>query len=222
MNRAYFEKWRPMLLAALLLCFAAAVEGWRDIIPRARLAAPASSFVAALALAAGAALEHPSLALAASAESAPEPQQSVVASSSEAATFPAAITSPVAAVVPAPSWLVQFQDALQQHAERQIAENQLIERQRVAFESEMDGKRREFELDLERQRKQFEMDLKSAADKRASEEGRNGDLKYYVSLAVTLGLFGLDQFVLKKRDAKNDEAATPPVSKKERRDSFLD
>ena len=92
----------------------------------------------------------------------------------------------------------------------------------MAFESEMDGKRREFELDLERQRKQFEMDLKSAADKRASEEGRNGDLKYYVSLAVTLGLFGLDQFVLKKRDTKNEEAATPPVSKKERRDSFLD
>jgi len=127
-----------------------------------------------------------------------------------------------------PAWLGAFQEALREDAMRQIKESEAIANERMAFESEMDEKRRLFELDLDRQRKSFELDLKKEAESKEQIEDSKGDAKYFISLAVTLSLFGLDQFVLKKRGQEQDGGRAAAAEreeirqKKEARDSILD
>jgi hypothetical protein len=123
---------------------------------------------------------------------------------------------------PAPSWLKAFQTSLQEEAERHLKEREEIERLRTAFEADLDEKRREFEVNLELERKQFELDLKKEADLKDTAAQREGNLKYYVSLGVTLTLFALDQSL--KSGGKEEERVTRPTKrgKAPRDDSLLD
>ena len=123
---------------------------------------------------------------------------------------------------PAPSWLKAFQTSLQEEAERHLKEREEIERLRTAFEADLDEKRREFETNLELERKQFELDLKKEADLKDTAAQREGNLKYYVSLGVTLTLFALDQSL--KSGGKEEERVTRPTKrgKAPRDDSLLD
>lgn len=116
----------------------------------------------------------------------------------------------------APSWLRQFQESLRVTAERQLKESEAIEKQRVLFETELAEKRAQFERDLEVERKQFELDLKKEKELREQKEDTTSDIKYGVSLGVTLTLFALDQ-VLKKKDADSSAKKS-----KRGKDSFLD
>jgi len=116
----------------------------------------------------------------------------------------------------APSWLSQFQDSLKAEAERQLKEAEEMEKQRVTFELEMDQKRKQFELDLEKERKQFEKDMKQEQEKKDAAANEKSDLKYFISLGVTLSLFSLDQFYFKKK------GESPTKVKGKNEESFLD
>jgi len=121
----------------------------------------------------------------------------------------------------APSWLKTFQATLEEEAERHLKEREEIERLRTAFETDLDDKRRAFEVSLEFERKQFEIDIKKEAEIRDQAEKREGNLKYYVSLGVTLTLFALDQSL--KSRGKEDERIRPTKrGKGSRDDSLLD
>jgi len=121
----------------------------------------------------------------------------------------------------APSWLKTFQATLEEEAERHLKEREEIERLRTAFETNLDDKRRAFEVSLEFERKQFEIDVKKEAEIRDHAEKREGNLKYYVSLGVTLTLFALDQSL--KSRGKEDERIRPTKrGKVSRDDSLLD